>query len=157
LTPAEIQQFIEQGAEAGLTAAQIAASLAGAVVGVLITPSEANSDEPDPSAGSNPGKSGNCDNYDKCAKITQDIYDAMNDVYQRYADLLSDPRNLYNLAYKTRVPNLPGTWLGHREALRNAMRNLRSLIKIAKDKGCPIPPGAELLGSLALPNAPFPR
>src|SRR5262249_19567815 len=93
---------------------------------------------------------------DDCGKLLASILAQMQIVQSRYAALISDPLNLYNLAYSTPSASMPGagTWLGHVDALADAQRGLQNRINAAKAKGCPIPPQAEFLAELPLPTKP---
>ena len=93
--------------------------------------------------------------HDDCGKLIAAIVAQMQIVQSRYAALMTDPLNLFNLAYSQ--PNLgpnAGTWLGHVDALATAQRGLQNRINAAKAKGCPIPPQAQFLAELPLPTKP---
>jgi hypothetical protein len=92
---------------------------------------------------------------DDCGKLIALILAQMQIVQSRYAALMTDPLNLFNLAYDQ--PNLgpdAGTWIGHVNALADAQKGLQNRINAAKAKGCPIPPQAEFLAELPLPTKP---
>jgi hypothetical protein len=93
----------------------------------------------------------------ECDKLLQEIYRFMNAINGRIIDLLTDPLNLYNLAFSTPNTLLPpgsGTWMGHQQQVSGWQQGLRNLLEEARKKGCRVPPGAWALASRPIPSQP---
>jgi hypothetical protein len=102
--------------------------------------------------------SGSCKGPD-CAKLIEKIYWFMGEITEKIDDLLIDKCDQYNEAYDVINPSLPGkcgetTFVGHQIQIQDLQRGLRARLEEAKDKGCPIPPGAWALATRPIPNQP---
>jgi RHS repeat-associated protein len=94
---------------------------------------------------------------DECDKLLKEIYRYMNTIRGRIVDLLTDPLNLYNLAFSSPNSSLPpgsGTWMGHQQQVQGWQQGLRNLLEEARKKGCRVPPGAWGLASRPIPSQP---
>ena len=97
------------------------------------------------------------DDEDKCKKIIAEIYEVMNVVEGRLADLYVDSLNLYNLAYSSPSPSLPkgsGSYKGHVTQVIGWQRKLRDLVDRATKMGCKVPPYARELAYAPIPTRP---
>jgi hypothetical protein len=89
---------------------------------------------------------------DDCSQITQTIASLADEVEMRYEDLLIDRHGLYGL------PNPHpdhGSWYGHVHKYLEVQRDLQFQIALAKSKGCPVDPNAEIWANEPPPSAPF--
>ena len=94
-----------------------------------------------------------------CTKITEEIYDVMNEVSGRINDLLIDKCNQYVLARYAPNKSLPKgcnntSWQGHITQATGAQNRLYNAIQEAIRMKCPIPPGAWALASRPLRRSP---
>ena len=89
---------------------------------------------------------------DDCSEITQTIASLTNDVERRYEELLIDRHGLFGL------PNPHpdyGSWAGHVYKYVEIQEDLRNAIALAKSKGCPVDPNAEMWANEPPPSSPF--
>jgi RHS repeat-associated protein len=139
-----------------ITAEIVAGGLIGVGIGIGLT-------LPSPGSGAAAGNSGgNNNNGPKCKKrdcddVRRELYEAMEVLADRLADLRTDKLDLYNVAYNTKNPNLPpnsGTWTGHLEQAEGWQNRIRNLIDEARKMKCPIPSAAYGFASTKFPNQP---
>jgi len=101
------------------------------------------------------GDNSNCP--DDCKRLWKKIQDLMNELQSRYNAMMTDPWDLYNIAYSAPAAGRlasKGTWLGHVLYYGGLQVGLARAIDEAKAKHCPIPPGAEDLAGIPAPSAP---
>lgn len=98
------------------------------------------------------------DKEDDCKRIIAQIWEAMNMIEGRLADLYIDKYDLYNKARSAPSPSLPkgtGSWNGHVTQLIGWQNRLRNLIDEAIKKGCKVPPNAWNLAYADIPKRPL--
>jgi hypothetical protein len=88
------------------------------------------------------------------------MYRLMNEINDRIVDMLTDPRDLYHLAYSAPNEAATGTdttWEGHVAQVKQKQRELQKTIIKALEQGCPIPGGAWEMAGRRIPKQPYQR
>jgi len=140
--------FVIQGAAA---ATGVVAATTGAVtasIGALMYPSAI-------ADGTLPNSVGSCPiEDDDCFEVTQEIERHRQDLESRFEHLLMDLRSLYGLPGDGVDPEY-GSWAGHISKYLRVQSLLVTAIALAKSKGCPVNPSAEIWASTPPPARPF--
>ncbi len=87
-----------------------------------------------------------------CGPIVSLIESRIAELRQRHAEMLTDKHQLYPIRPAAKPPF--GSWPGHIKQYDDKQKNLLKLMKIAEQKGCPIPPGAEEWAIRPSPSRP---
>jgi len=91
-----------------------------------------------------------------CGYYDAQIDSAAQEVMARYYELMTDPLDLFKLAYNTPNPNFPwaGTWVGHQEQFEGWQRRLWNFIDQAEAAGCPVDQHYIDIANLPTPQFP---